>query len=80
MVATDTNQLFLEIEFLPVDIKTKLIEKPLSSLNPTKTDIEMLWKKEIDTRMKSIENDTVTLIDAESVFQKIKDKYRLCSH
>ena len=75
MVATNTNQLFSEIEFLPVDIKTKLIEKLLSSLNPSKTDIETVWKKEIDTRMKSIENDTVSLIDADTIFQKIKDKY-----
>jgi putative addiction module component (TIGR02574 family) len=76
MVAIDTNQLFSEIELLPVDMKTKLIDKLLSSLNPIKTDTETLWKREIDSRVNAIENGDVSLVDAETVFQKIKDKYQ----
>jgi putative addiction module component (TIGR02574 family) len=76
MVAIDTNQLFSEIELLPVDMKTKLIDKLLSSLNPAKRDTETLWKKEIDSRVNAIENGDVSLVNAETVFQKIKDKYQ----
>jgi putative addiction module component (TIGR02574 family) len=76
MVAIDTNQLFSEIELLPVDMKTKLIDKLLSSLNPAKRDAETLWKKEIDSRINAIENGDVSLVNAETVFQKIKDKYQ----
>jgi putative addiction module component (TIGR02574 family) len=76
MVAIDTNQLFSEIELLPVDMKTKLIDKLLSSLNPAKRDTETLWKQEIDSRINAIENGDVSLVNAETVFQKIKDKYQ----
>ena len=75
MLAINTNQLLSEVESLPLDIKTKLIDKLLSSLNPTQNGIEQLWKEEIDFRVNSIESEKVNLIDGEEVFRKIKDKF-----
>ena len=76
MLAINTNQLLLEVDSLPLDLKTKLIDKLLSSLNPTHESVEKLWKKEIDIRVSSIEADKVELIDGNTVFQKIKDKFQ----
>jgi len=76
MLAINTNQLLSEVDSLPLDLKTKLIDKLLSSLNPTQDSVEKLWKKEIDVRVSSIEADQVELIDGNTVFQKIKDKFQ----
>ena len=76
MIAINTNQLLSEVDSLPLDLKTKLIDKLLSSLNPTQDSVEKLWKKEIDGRVSSIEADKVELIDGNTVFQKIKDKFQ----
>jgi hypothetical protein len=75
VLAIDTNRLFSEVESLPLDLKTKLIEKLLTSLNPVEKNVDKLWKEEIDIRVKSIELGDVELISGESVFQKIKDRF-----
>jgi len=75
VLAIDTNRLFAEVESLPLDLKTKLIEKLLTSLNPVEKNVDELWKEEIDIRVKSIERGDVELISGESVFQKIKDRF-----
>ena len=74
MLAINTSQLLSEVDSLPLDLKTKLIDKLLSSLNPTQESVEKLWKKEIDSRVNSIESGKVDLVDGNTVFQKIKDK------
>lgn len=75
MVALNTHQLLAEVDSMPIDLKTKLIEKLLSSLNPVQHDIETLWKQEIDTRVASIEKGDVNLIDGNNVFRKIKARF-----
>jgi hypothetical protein len=74
MVALDTHQLLAEVDSMPIDLKTKLIEKLLNSLNPLHHDIE-LWKQEIDSRVASIEKGAVNLIDGNDVFRKIKARF-----
>jgi len=76
MLAINTNQLLSEVDSLPLDLKTKLIDKLLSSLNPMQDSVEKLWKKEINSRVNTIEADSVKLIDGDVVFQKIKDKFQ----
>ena len=75
MLAFNANQLLSEVESLPLDLKTKLIEKLLSSLNPTEKSIDHLWNEEIDLRIKSIESGKTELVNGEKVFQKIKDRF-----
>jgi hypothetical protein len=45
-MSTETSDLISKIESLPVDIKTKLIEKLLNSLHPSQKEIDELWVKE----------------------------------
>lgn len=72
MLALNTQQLLAEIDSMPIDLKTKLIDKLLTSLNPPHHDAEALWKREIDSRVASIEKGEVNLIDGNDVFRKIK--------
>ena len=46
----NVDKLISEIEYLPIDIKTELIEKLLNSINPTQKDIDKLWAKEAEKR------------------------------
>ena len=75
MTIMQQEQLFEEIEMLPLDIKTKLVDKLLNSINQTNEDIDSLWIEEINKRRQEIENGTVSLIDGDDVFRKIKQKF-----
>ncbi len=71
----NAEELLADVDSLPTDLKTKLIEKLLSSLNPSKSSIEDLWKKEVDRRMAEIESGEVELIEGEEVFRKIRHRF-----
>ena len=72
-----TNELFSIVDSLPIDIKTRLLEKLLKSLNPTFNDIDGLWFKEVEDRSKEIESGKVNTISGDLVFKEIKEKYNL---
>ncbi|SFV51141.1 hypothetical protein MNB_SM-7-135 [hydrothermal vent metagenome] len=71
MLALKQEQLFDAIDVLPIDVKTQLIDKLLTSITPIDTSIDALWIKEVKKRKNEIESDLVTLIDGDEVFQKI---------
>ena len=72
MLALKQEQLFDEIDILPIDLKTKIVDKILASITPLNTSIDALWIKEVNKRKNDIEtNNSVSLIDGDEVFQKI---------
>ncbi len=71
MLALNQKELFEQIDILPIDVKTKIVDKILSSITPIDSSIDALWKKEANKRKKEIETNTVTLVDGDKVFQKI---------
>lgn len=75
MVALNAKQLLAEVDSMPLDLKTKLIDKLLRSLNPHSENIEALWKLEIDKRVDAIESGEVSLIDGNEVFRKIQKRF-----
>lgn len=75
MIAINANQLLAEVDSMPLDLKTKLIDKLLRSLTTHSESIDSLWKQEIDKRVDSIESGTVSLIDGNEVFQKIQKRF-----
>lgn len=75
MIALNANQLLAEVDSMPLDLKTKLIDKLLSSLTPHSETIDALWKQEIDKRVDAIESGKVTLMDGNEVFQKIQKRF-----
>jgi len=61
---------------LPADIRLKLIEKLLISLNlPINKEIDRLWAEEAEYRVSQIKEGKVKLVPGEEVFSKIQKKY-----
>ena len=71
MLALKQEQLFEEIDILPIDLKTKIVDKILSSITPADSAIDALWIKEVQKRKNEIESNSVDLVDGDEVFQKI---------
>lgn len=69
-----TDELMSIADSLPIDIKTKLIDKLLNSLNPTSKEIDELWKTEAERRVEEIKNGKVKPIPGEEVFKEIRKK------
>ncbi len=74
-MATKTDELMSMVESLPIDIKTRLIEKILNSLHPTQKEIDKLWAEEAERRVKEIKSGKVNTIPAEEVFDEVKRRY-----
>ncbi len=70
-----TKELISMVESLPVDIKTKLVEKILNSLHPSQKEIDALWAKEAEKRVKEIKTSKVKTIPGDKVFKEIQGKY-----
>ena len=73
-MALEEQKLFNEIESLPIDIKTKLIEKLLKSITPLNEDIDKAWIQEANKRKEEIEKNQVLLIDGKKVFEDISKR------
>jgi len=69
------DELISEVESLPIDIKTLLIEKLLESINPSQKEIDSLWAIEAEKRIEEIKNGNINTIPGEQVFKEVKDKY-----
>jgi len=69
-----TDELINEAVSLPVEIRARLIEKLLQSLNPARKEIDVLWAKEAEKRVKDIKTSRVDTIPGEKVLQKIRDR------
>ena len=74
MLALKQEQLFDEIDILPIDLKTKIVDKILASITPANTSIDALWIKEVNKRKIEIENNNVSLVDGDEVFKKISQR------
>lgn len=76
MTALKQKELFDEIDILPIDLKTKIVDKILNSINPIDKSIDELWMKEVNKRKEEIESSEVTLISGEDVFNKIAKRLK----
>ncbi len=65
MLALKQEQLFDEIDILPIDLKTKIVDRILASITPANTSIDALWIKE-----KMILRQTMCLLLMEMKFSK----------
>lgn len=76
MTALKQEQLFDEIDVLPIDLKTKIVDKILNSINPIDKSIDDLWIKEVNKRKDQIESSKVTLVSGDEVFKKIANRLK----
>ncbi|MEA1915833.1 MAG: addiction module protein [Campylobacterota bacterium] len=76
MVALRQEQLFEEIDILPIDLKTKIVDKILNSINPIHKSIDDLWIEEVNKRKNDIECGNVKLVNGDDVFKKIAQRLK----
>ncbi len=74
MLALKQKQLFDEIDILPIDLKTKIVDKILASITPANSSIDALWIKEVYKRKTDIETNNISFIDGDEVFKKISQR------
>jgi putative addiction module component (TIGR02574 family) len=70
-----TKELISMVESLPVDIKTTLVEKILDSLHPSQKEIDALWAREAEKRVKDIKTGKVKTIPGDKVFKEIRQRF-----
>ncbi len=69
------EKLIEEVDSLPLEIKTQLIERLLESINPSQKDIDAAWASAAEIRLKDIKDGSVKTIPGEHVFEEIQNKY-----
>lgn len=74
-MTTKTNDIMSMVESLPIDIKTKLVEKILNSLHPSQKEIDALWVKEAEKRVNEIKTGKVKTIPGDEVFKEIRKRF-----
>jgi len=74
MTALKQEQLFDEIDILPIDLKTKIVDRILASITPLNSEIDKLWINEANKRKQEIESNSVALVDGNEVFKKISQR------
>ena len=74
MMSLKQERLFDEIEILPIDLKTKIVDTILSSIMPQDDYIDTLWIKEANKRKVEIKRGNVSLVDGDKVFKKISKR------
>lgn len=72
----NTNELMAMAESLPIDIKTQLIERLLSSLSPAQKELDELWAAEAETRVTEIREGKVKTIPGDQVFKEIQERIK----
>jgi putative addiction module component (TIGR02574 family) len=70
-----TEESLSMVDYLPIDIKLNLIDRLLSSINPSQKEIDELWAIEAEKRVSEIKSGKVRLIDGEEVFKEIKERF-----
>lgn len=71
----DENKLMSMAESLPVDLKARLIDRLLKSLQPSMADIDDLWSAEAERRIGEIESGAVKAIPGEDVFKEVHARF-----
>ena len=75
MLTMTQEELFKNIEILPIEMKIKIVDMLLNSLYPLNQSIDTLWVKEAEKRKKDIELRVVNTVDGSEVFAKIKERF-----
>ncbi len=75
-MTTQTMEIMEMADSLPIDIKIELIDRLLDSISPTQSQIDELWKIEVERRIDEVESGKVKTIPGDEVFAKIRDRSR----
>ena len=59
---------------LPVELRARLVDELLKSLNPSQAEIDELWAAEAERRIDEIETGKVKPIPDEQVFKELRKR------
>ena len=76
-MTTNTEDLISIIESLPVDVKIQIADNLLRSLYPKDEEIDKLWIKEAEKRVRELKEGKAKSITGNKVFDELKKKYDL---
>ena len=68
------DDLINEAISLPVELRARLVDELLKSLNPSQAEIDELWAAEAERRVGEIESGKVKPIPGEQVFQELRKR------
>ena len=71
MIALQQKKLYDEIDILPIDLKTKIVDQILNSISPVNKSIDDLWIEKVSKRKNEIESGDIKLVNRDEVFKKI---------
>lgn len=69
-----TDELIEEVISLPVELRARLADELLKSLNPSQVEIDRLWGIEAEKRVAEIETGKVEVIPGEEVFDRLRKR------
>jgi len=68
------DELLNEAMSLPVELRARLADELLKSLNPARAEIDELWAAEVERRISEIEAGQAELIPGDEVFAKLRKR------
>ncbi len=68
------DELLNEAMSLPVELRARLADELLKSLNPARAEIDELWAAEAERRVAEIEAGQAELIPGDEVFAKLRKR------
>jgi putative addiction module component (TIGR02574 family) len=68
------EDLIKEAMSLPVELRARLVDELLKSLNPSQGDIDEWWAAEAEKRVSEIESSKVKPIPGEQVFRDLRKR------
>jgi len=69
-----TEDLINEAMSLPVELRARLVDELLKSLNPAQAEIDALWAVEAERRVEEIESGKAKPIPGEQVFEELRKR------
>lgn len=68
------EELINEVMSLPVELRARLVDELLKSLNPSQAEIDALWAAEAERRVSEIESGAIQPIPGEQVFEELRKR------
>ena len=69
-----TDEFISTADSLPIDVRIRLIDKLLKSLNPISKEIDELWAIEAERRVEEIRSGKVEPFAGEEAFKEIRER------
>ncbi len=69
-----TEDLIQAAVSLPVELRARLVDELLKSLNPAQAEIDELWAAEAERRVDEIESGKVQPVPGEQVFRELRKR------